>query len=108
MPKVRAVRAGQLITMKTIVDYAKSPAPKADAVNDVKDYFGTKWNEISAHMRQIKDVEQFELWANFAGVEGFPVKAWYDLYWGEGAYDAAWDVVADRATLALAQANGHA
>ena len=86
--------------MKTQIDYAGSPAPRFDAVEDIKDYFGKRWDKVSGLMGAIHDVELFEQWANFSGVEGFPVKAWYDLYHGEGAYDAAWNLVARRAELA--------
>ena len=89
--------------MKTQIDYSNSPCKNFDAVEDIKDYFGPKWDKVSGLMSAVRDVELFEQYANFGGVEGFPVKAWYDLYFGGGAYDKAWDVVAERAEQANAQ-----
>lgn len=73
--------------MKTTVDYSKSPSPQFDAVEDVKSYFGSRWDEVSKLMAGVKDREQFGAWASFAGIEGLPVKAWYDLYNGQGSWD---------------------
>jgi len=72
--------------MKTTVDYSKSPSPQFDAVEDVKAYFGTKWPEVSELMAGVKSQADFAMWAGFAGVEGLPVKAWYELYHGQGAW----------------------
>lgn len=72
--------------MKTMIDYANSPAPAFDAVEDIKEYFGVQWETISAEMSQIKDIDTFMAFANLAGIRGFPVRAWYDLYHGEGAF----------------------
>jgi hypothetical protein len=79
--------------MKTTIDYSKSPAKSFDAVEDIKDYLGLdRWEKVSPEFAQIKDPEQFSAWAGFAGIEGFPVKAWYELYHGEGSWNRAWDV----------------
>jgi hypothetical protein len=56
-------------------------------VEDIKEYFGAaKWREVSAAMRSISSRRQFAFYASLAGIEGFPVQAWYDLYWGQGAF----------------------
>lgn len=75
--------------MKTTVDYSRSPAKAFDAVEDVKSWFGPKWPEVSDMMKSITDPQTFAFYANFGGVEGYPVEAWYDLYHGQGAYAKA-------------------
>lgn len=76
--------------MKTTTNYSTSAAPKFDAVEDIKAYFGKeRWAKISPTMAKTTDPEAFAIAASFGGVEGFPVEAWYDLYHGEGAYKAA-------------------
>lgn len=68
-------------------DYSQSPAKSFDAVNDIKDWLGPeRWDKVSAIMRTVVDHNQFAIAASFAGVHGFPVKAWYELYHGEGSW----------------------
>lgn len=77
--------------MKTTIDYSKSPSPAFDALQDVIEFLGPRWNtEVHAEMRKVTDPDQFRMWADFAGVSGFrPVSAWYDHYHGENAYVTA-------------------
>ena len=75
--------------MKATIDYSKSPAKAFDAVEDIKSYFGDRWDIISPEMAKIKDIDEFMTVANFAGIRGYPVRAWYDLYNGEGAFAKA-------------------
>lgn len=75
--------------MHNTIDYSKSLAKHFDAVEDVKDWFGDRWSTVSPLMGQIKDPVQFEAWAGFAGVSGFPVEAWYELYHGGGSWAKA-------------------
>lgn len=75
--------------MKTTKDYSASAAPQFDAVEDVKSYFGERWPTVTKLMAGVKDREQFTNWASFAGVDGFPVKAWYEHYHGQGSWDVA-------------------
>ena len=72
--------------MHTTIDYSKSPCPKTDAVNDVKEWLGDRWDKVSELMQTVTEPKQFQLYANFAGVKGFPVRAWYELYHGEGSW----------------------
>jgi hypothetical protein len=77
--------------MKRVVDYGRSPTPAFDAVEDVKKELGLKrWNVVQPMMAKIVDPEQFALWADFAGISGFPVQAWYELYHGGGSWEKAW------------------
>lgn len=72
--------------MSTKISYKDRLTPKFDAVNDTKDWFGKRWPEVSGLMSKVKNPNQFSFLATMSGVRGFPVEAWYDLYWGEGAY----------------------
>ena len=72
------------------VDYSKSEAPVFDAVQDLINWYGPKWESVSEMMRRVKNPQQFSFYAGFSGVEGFPVKVWYELYHGGGSWDKAW------------------
>lgn len=73
--------------MHTTIDYTNSPSQAFDAVEDIKNYLGLdKWNEISPMMAKVANCGQFALYASLAGVQGFPVKAWYELYHGQGSW----------------------
>lgn len=73
--------------MKTTIDYSQSAAPAFDAVEDIKEYLGKdRWEQVSPEMAKITDREQFAAFASFAGIEGFPVRAWYELYHGQGSW----------------------
>lgn len=78
--------------MHTTIDYSNSPAPNFDAIEDIKEYLGqTKWDEISPEMAKVISPKQFEFYCCITGISGLPVRAWYDLYHGQGAYDKNWD-----------------
>lgn len=73
--------------MKTTIDYSKSPAPAFDAVEDIKNYLGKKkWDEVSPQMATVENPRQFEFYCMIAGIEGAPVRHWYDLYHGTGKF----------------------
>lgn len=77
--------------MHTTVDYSNSPSAAFDAIEDIKQWFGqAKWDEISPMFSKLKNVQRFTFYAEFSGVQGFPVKAWYELYNGQGSWDKAW------------------
>lgn len=81
--------------MKVNIDYSKSPAKQFDAVEDVKNYFGKRYDNIAAQMKEVTDARQFTIYCNFAGIEGYPIVAWYDHFHGQGAYEKApWTEVA--------------
>ena len=76
--------------MHMTIDYSKEPAPHHRAIEDIKEWLGQeRWDAISPEMAKITDTDQFMLVASFAGISGFPVRAWYDLYHGEGAFEKA-------------------
>lgn len=78
--------------MHTTKDYSKSPAKAFDAVEDVKNWIGReRWDEVSKLMATVRNPYTFSLYAELAGVKGFPVNAWYELYHGEGSFAAALD-----------------
>lgn len=79
--------------MKTTIDYSRSPAASFDAIEDIKDYLGeARFEALSPEMAKVANVRQFSFYCGLAGIEGFPVRAWYELYHGGGAWDRAWDV----------------
>lgn len=62
--------------------YAKSPAPAFDAVADIQFYLGDKYARVRDIVKEIKDCEQFAIACSFVGIQGFPVKAWYEHFNG--------------------------
>lgn len=77
--------------MRTTKDYSKSPAPKFDAVQDIMEYLGReKYDELIENgMGEFKNPNQFSFFCMLAGIDGFPVEAWYDHFHGEGSFKAA-------------------
>jgi hypothetical protein len=73
--------------MHTTIDYGNSPCPAADAVNDIKEWLGMdRWDMISPEMAKVTHCGHFAMYASLTGVQGFPVKAWYELYHGQGSW----------------------
>ncbi len=73
--------------MHTIIDYSQSPSKSFDAVEDIKEWLGKdRWAVVSPEMAEVKDQERFELYASLAGISGYPVKAWFELYHGQGSW----------------------
>ncbi len=73
--------------MHTTIDYSKSPSARFDAVEDIKAWLGQeRWDTVSPEMAKVKNCGQFALYASLAGVQGFPVIAWYELYQGQGSW----------------------
>lgn len=76
--------------MKITIDYGKSPSPSFDAVQDIKEWIGAEgYAKIAPEMAKITNRDQFALYCDLAGIEGFPVKAWYDHFQGQGAWESA-------------------
>lgn len=77
--------------MHNTIDYSKSPSPASDAVNDIKEWLGQdRWDRVSPELAKVTNADAFTMLAGLAGVQGFPVKAWYELYHGQGSWDAWW------------------
>lgn len=73
--------------MKTTISYANSPAPAFDAVQDIIDYLGEeRYNKISPLISYVTNCGQFAMLCSLAGIHGFPVKAWYEHYHGQGSW----------------------
>lgn len=74
--------------MKTTIDYSDRPAAAFDAVEDIKTYLGpAKYQQITREMAKVTNKDRFAFYCSLAGIHGFPVKAWYDHYHGQGAWD---------------------
>ena len=72
--------------MHAVISYANSPCPSTDAVNDIKEWFGDYWDAISQKFSKVSDCRLFAIYAALAGVQGYPVIAWYELYHGQGSW----------------------
>lgn len=73
--------------MHTTVDYGKSPAPSFDAVEDIKNYLGDRYDKMAEIMKSLHKSD-FEAGCEmFLGISGFPVQAWYDHFHGQGAWE---------------------
>lgn len=76
--------------MKTTIDYSNRPAAQFDAVEDIKEYLGAeRFDKLSPEMAKVTDRDQFAMYCSLAGISGFPVKAWYELYHGQGSWDGS-------------------
>ena len=76
--------------MKSTKDYSRELTPAFTAVEDIKRWLGKRrFDVISPEMARVVDKHQFAMWASLAGISGFPVKAWYELYHGGGSWDKA-------------------
>lgn len=73
--------------MHNTIDYSKSPAPAFDALEDIKSWLGPeRWVKIYPEMAAIKHCGNFAMFCALAGIQGFPVIAWYEHYHGEGSW----------------------
>lgn len=72
--------------MKTTIDYSSSPAPAFDAVEDIKDYLGDRYDLVAGELRHVKDKDAFACYCGLGGIRGFPVKAWYEHFHGQGSW----------------------
>lgn len=72
--------------MKNVIDYKSSPAPAFDAVEDVIFWLGKSYDKIAREMALVKDCRTFAFYCRFVGIQGFPVKAWYEHFHGQGSW----------------------
>ncbi len=73
--------------MKTTISYKDSPSPAFDAVQDIIDYLGTeRYNKLSPAISLVTNCGQFAMYCSLAGIHGFPVRAWYEHYHGQGSW----------------------
>ena len=72
--------------MKTTIDYSKSPAPAFDAVEDIKEYLGERYDQIAPLIKAETNRDNFAMACSFAGIHGYPVKAWYEHFHGQGSW----------------------
>lgn len=72
--------------MKTTIDYSNDPAPMHKAVEDIKDYLGDAYDNAAEVVKRLESRELFSQVCGFMGIEGLPVRAWYDHFHGEGAF----------------------
>jgi hypothetical protein len=59
---------------------------RVKAVLDIKEYLGTeRFNKVEADFRQLGYIEpdKFEFLCMIAGIEGYPVGAWYASLFGD-------------------------
>lgn len=73
--------------MHNTIDYGKSPSPAVDAINDIKSWLGQdRWDKLYPEMSKVTNCYQFAMFCSLAGIQGFPVKAWYELIHGQGSW----------------------
>ena len=71
----------------TTINYSNSPAPAFDAVEDIRQWLGPTYDKlIEAGIGNETSHAKFALYCSFAGIQGFPVKAWYESFHGEGTW----------------------
>lgn len=69
------------------VDYSKSPAPAFDAVRDIIDWLGQeRYDKVAPEMAKHKHCGNFTMFCALAGIQGYPVKAWYEHFHGQGSW----------------------
>lgn len=74
--------------MHNTSDYSKSPAPQFDAIEDIKSWLGPdRWVMLQPEMAKIKHCGHFAMFCSLAGIQGFPVKAWYEHLNGQGSWN---------------------
>lgn len=59
---------------------------RAKAMEDIVNYLGDeRFSKIDAKLRKYEsmELEQLRIMLSFAGVQGYPVRAWYESIWGE-------------------------
>lgn len=70
------------------VDYSNlndDPIAKHNkAIEDIKEYLGDdRFKTLTEKFKQMSpSLDQFELMVSFAGVQGYPVKAWFNYCYG--------------------------
>lgn len=54
------------------------------AIADIKEYVGEdRFKDLTARFKEMSpSLEQFELMVSFAGVQGYPAKAWFNYCYG--------------------------
>lgn len=74
--------------MHNTIDYSKSPAPSFDAVEDIREWLGEERYArlIAAGIGNELHCRRFALYCSFIGIQGFPVKAWYEHFHGQGSW----------------------
>lgn len=70
--------------MRPTIKYdAANPDDHVRAISDIREYLGdAKYNRIAPVMATYTDPRKFEILCGIAGIEGFPVVAWYESLTG--------------------------
>lgn len=71
------------------IDYSGLTPQQAHekALQDIQDYMGSeRYAKLTALLSADKptSLEHFRITASFAGVQGYPVRAWHDAIWPYG------------------------
>lgn len=64
--------------MHTTIDYAQSSTPELDAMADIKNHIGDRYDEIAPIMAKFDNLEDFRFACWFFGIQGFPVDVWFE------------------------------
>lgn len=69
------------------VDYTDHPNKAKAAVSDILDFLGTeRFEKLVPEMAKITHCGNFAMYCALAGIEGYPVIAWYESFHGEGTW----------------------
>jgi hypothetical protein len=69
------------------IDYSKSPTKAYDAIEDIKEFLGReRFTRITQTLSTARNPLHWRLALAFAGVQGYPVVAWYELVHGQGTW----------------------
>lgn len=70
----------------TTIDYSKSPAAAFDAIEDIKDWLGAERFSLLTKELAKYNCQTFANLVSISGIQGYPVKAWYELIHGQGSW----------------------
>jgi hypothetical protein len=75
------------------ISYSKSPAPNFDAVQDIIEWLGIeRFQHLSKKMMEVKHCGTWRMALSLAGIQGFPVIAWYEHIHGQGSWiEPTWE-----------------
>ena len=73
--------------MHITLDYKDRRDPAQAAIADIRDWLGVaKFDELCPEMAKLTHCGNFAMYCALAGIQGFPVRAWYESFHGQGSW----------------------